>query len=177
MRVRWVAGLILVAAVWIGDTSVARAEGVPVFAGKPKTLLESRGLPMSSQEALQRITFHPYVPVKSYLEVALLPPFHGDDKDVPENRGIGYEYVRNGRTFVIRQWPRAGGTLGSYAAMPGVPGCSDVHVAAGTLRHIDGIAWATANFVFALQLDTDEKDDPRAVRSEWLRLVARGACR
>lgn len=171
------AGLFMFAAACLGEAAGVRAEGVPVFAGKPKTLLETRGLPMSNQEAQQRITFHPYLPSHSPIEIALLPPFHGQDKDSPENRGIGFEYVRNGHTYVLREWPRAGGSLTNYAAMPGVAACSDVHVAAGTLKHIDGIAWATANFVFALQLDTDQQDDPRAVRSEWMRLVARGACR
>ncbi len=54
---------------------------------------------MSAQEAMERITFHPFVPTPNYAEVALLPAFHGDDKDNPENRGIGYEYVSGGQAL------------------------------------------------------------------------------
>src|SRR5277367_4464496 len=70
----------------------AEAGAVPGFSNKHVSLLENRGLPMSEQEAIERITFRPFQPTPNYLEVALLPAFHGDDKDAPENRGIGYSY-------------------------------------------------------------------------------------
>ena len=90
---------------------------MPAFADDPtpppKPLIEQRGLTMSAQEAMERITFHPFVP-QGYTAVGLMPAFHGDDKDHPENRGIGYQYASAGQTYLLREWPLAGGNIDRY---------------------------------------------------------------
>lgn len=179
MRVRYLTGAAVLCALVVGMTTTAGAEGVPVLAGPQKTLLEQRGLTMTAQEARQRIMFRPFLPSPAYTEVALLPPFHGSDKDTPENRGIGYEYVRGSHTYVLREWPRAGGSMASYPSLKAESGCDDVHLVAGTVKSVEGYGWATKNMVYALQTDdgADVRTNPRAVKSEWIRLLKRGACR
>ena len=44
----------------------ADAGAVPGFSNKHVSLLENRGLPMSEQEAIERITFRPFVPTPNY---------------------------------------------------------------------------------------------------------------
>ena len=153
------------------------AEGVPVLEETPRPLLEQRGLPMTEAEARARIVFRPFRPDPNYTTVALLPPFHGFDKDDPANRGIGYAYVSRGNAFVLREWPRVGGSLASasYTSIPGVKGCSDAYVVQGTERSVRGIGWETATRIYALQMDGPAQ--PRALHDEWTRLVGRGACR
>jgi len=155
----------------------AQGIGVPGF-GKKGTLLEQRGLVMSEQDASERITFRPFVPSPSYTEVALLPAFHGDDKDHPENRGIGFEYVSAGHTYMLREWPLAGGSLDHYPAVPPMGTCSTGHLTLGTPQYPRGYAWTTANLVFALQPDVPEGalPDVKPLKVEWSRLVKRGAC-
>src|ERR1700689_338537 len=104
----------------IALSAAAFAEGVPAFTAVDKPLIEQRGLPMSEQEARERITFHPFVPTPNYAEVALLPALHGDDKDNPENRGIGYEYVSGGQAYILREWPLAGASFDRYPSIPDV---------------------------------------------------------
>lgn len=171
-------GIVLALAAMLAAWPAATvAEGVPAFEEGQKPFLEQRGLPMTQQEARARITFAPFVPTPQYTQVALLPPFHGYDKDNPENRGIGYAYAIRGLSFVLREWPRAGGSLSaaSYASMPGVKGCTDAYVIQGTERSVRGIGWETGTRIFALQMDG--RAQPRALHAEWTRLVARGACR
>jgi hypothetical protein len=160
----------------------AGAEGVPGFESPPGTILERFGLPMSEQEAMERISFRPFVPTPAYTEVALLPVFHGDDADHPENRGIGYEYPENGIFYVLREWPRAGGSLEAlYAsgAYHGPKDCPNGFFTMGTPRFPRAVAWETQALVFALQPDIPYGENPnlRALRAEWERLAKRGVCR
>jgi len=152
---------------------------IPGFETKPGTILEKFGLTMSQQEALERISFRPIVPSTTYTEVALLPAFHGDDADHPENRGIGYEYVQFGISYVLRQWPRAGGSLEKYPAYAGPKDCPDGFFTLGTPRFPRAVAWQTAALVFSLQPDIASGANPNlpALRAEWERLAKRGACR
>lgn len=152
---------------------------VPGFSTKHVSLLENRGLPMSEQEAIERITFRPFQPTPNYLEVALLPSFHGDDKDTPENRGIGYSYNSAGEIYVLREWPLAGGSLDKYPTVPPMGTCSTGHLVLGTVKHPRSYAWTTATLALALQPDIDSGANPNvpALKKEWARLVKRGACR
>jgi hypothetical protein len=161
------------------STAAAQADAVPGFSGKNITLLENRSLPMTAQEAMERITFHPFVPAANYSEVGLLPAFHGDDKDQPENRGIGYEYVSAGHTYVLREWPLAGGSLDKYPSVPPVGTCTTGRFTLGTPRHPRAVAWTTSTLAFALQPDipSGANPDAKALWKEWARLVKRGACR
>jgi hypothetical protein len=155
------------------------AEGVPGFTPTDKPLIEQRGLPMSAQEAMERITFHPFVPSTNYDEVALLPALHGDDKDNPENRGIGYEYDSGGQIYILREWPLAGASFDKYPTVPSEGTCTTGHFTEGTPQHIRALAWTTATLGFALQPDIPQGGNPnlKALRKEWGRLVKLGACR
>ncbi|HEY5350125.1 MAG TPA: hypothetical protein VIJ64_10345 [Candidatus Lustribacter sp.] len=157
----------------------AAAEGVPGFTPTDLPLIEQRGLPMSAQEAMERITFHPFVPTPHYLEVALLPALHGDDKENPQNRGIGYEYASAGQIYILREWPLAGASFNRYPSIPGAGTCTTGHLTEGTPQHIRALAWSTPTLGFALQPDIPQGGNPnlRALRTEWARLVKRGACR
>ena len=157
-----------------------RAEDQPSPTPSPP-LLEQRGIITPQLDALQRIRFRPVIPVPRPLEVALLAPFHNDNRthDVEADYGIGFEYVEKGKTFVLRQWPRAGGSLSTYTVLPGEPACKDSFLMDGGMRDVRGIAWQTSKFVFALQGDDDnlKGDHGKALKVEWHRLVLRGACR
>jgi hypothetical protein len=144
----------------------------------PKPLVEQRGLLMSAQDAMQRITFRAFVPSPSYSAVALLPPFHGDDKDRPENRGIAYEYTSAGHTYLLREWPLGGGSIAQYPEMKPVGTCKTGHSMIGPPNDSRGEAWTTQSLIFALQPDTfGGPTDVQALRREWARLIKRGACR
>jgi hypothetical protein len=144
----------------------------------PKPLIEQRGLPMSAQEAMERITFHPFVPAPNYSQVGLMPAFHGDDKDHPENRGIGYEYTSGGQTYLLREWPLAGGSLDRYPAMKPEGTCKTGRSALGPPENSRSIAWTTSTLAFALQPDTfGGSTNVPALHREWTRLIKRGACR
>ena len=143
----------------------------------PKAVIEVVGLTMSAQEAMERITFHPFVP-QGYSAVALLPAFHGDDKDHPENRGIGYAYSTSGQLYVLREWPLAGGSIDRYPAMKPEGACKTAHASQGPPESARGIAWTTGPLVFNLQPDTEGGPvDVKGLHKEWARLVKRGACR
>ena len=176
---RFVRSAAIIAALLTLSAVPVLAEGVPGFSGKNITLLENRGLPMSAQEAMERITFHPFVPSPNYSEVGLLPAFHGDDKDLPENRGIGYEYVSAGHTYVLREWPLAGGSLDKYPSVPPMGTCTTGHFTLGTPQHPRAFAWTTPALAFTLQPDIPSGANPDvpALKKEWARLVKRGACR
>jgi hypothetical protein len=169
----------LTAALLALSTAAAWANAVPGFSDKHISLLENRGLPMTQQDALERINFHPFVPSTDYGMVALLPAFHGDDKDNPENRGIGYSYMSGGILYVLREWPLSGASLSAYPSVAPMGTCGTGHLVLGTVLHPRAYAWTTATLAFALQPDIDPGANPdeRALKKEWARLVKRGACR
>jgi hypothetical protein len=173
-----VAALLLVAT----TAGPLRAQPIPFFDVAPGTILDKFGLEMSEQEAMERITFHPFVPTTTYTEVALLPAFHGDDKDHPENRGIGYEYPVGKIFYVLREWPRAGGSLETHyaaATYVGPKDCPHAYFTTGTPRHPRAFSWQTDTLVFTLQPDIPYGKNPDlpALRTEWERLAKRGICR
>jgi hypothetical protein len=167
------------AAALMAFSTIAASGAVPGFSDKHISLLENRGLPMSQQDALERINFHPFVPSTDYGMVALLPAFHGDDKDNPENRGVGYSYMSAGVLYVLREWPLAGASLDKYPSVAPMGTCTTGHLVLGTIVHPRSYAWTTATLAFALQPDIDSGANPdvSALKKEWARLVKRGACR
>lgn len=173
-RTAVLAAMLLAFATLPGAALAVEKEATP----PPKPLVEQRGMPMSAQEAQERITFHPFIPASNYSQVGLMPSFHGDDKEHPENRGIGYEYTSGGIAYFLREWPLAGGSLDKYQAMKAVPGCSTGRTGSGPPENPRVIAWTTSTLVFALQPDTfGAPVNTKALMKEWLRLVKRGACR
>ena len=142
-------------------------------------LIERIGLVVSETDALQRIAFRPFLPGRP-IETALLAPFHTvGQSDNPANFGIAFAYVEKGHTFVLRQWPRAGGALGNFTPLPIEPACRDSYLTLGTLQDVQGIGWQTTRFIFVLQADDAKlvRDRGRALKAEWHRLALRGACR
>jgi hypothetical protein len=176
---RFLRSAAIIAALLALSAGPLSAEGIPGFTATDKPLIEQRGLPMSEQEAMERITFHPFVPTPNYAEVALLPALHGDDKDNPQNRGIGYEYSSGGQIYILREWPLAGASFDRYPTVPNEGTCTTGHFTEGTPQHIRALAWSTSTLGFALQPDIPQGGNPnlKALRKEWGRLVAHGACR
>lgn len=166
---------LLLAAACLSPTAV-RADAEPTPTPRPP-LIEQRGLVAPSiADALAHVTFRPFFPVPAPSRAALIAPFHGGDD--PKYYGIAFEYTQKGKVYVLRQWPRAGGSLNGYAPMPGEAGCTEAYLTSGTLKDVRGIAWLTNKFAFALSPDEDvPADKGRGLRAEWSRLVHRGACR
>jgi hypothetical protein len=176
---RFLRSAVAIAALLTMAAAPVLAEGVPGFTPTNKPLIEQRGLPMSAQEAMERITFHPFVPTPNYDEVALLPALHGDDKENPENRGIGYEYPSGGQIYILREWPLAGASFDRYPSVPAEGTCTTGHFTEGTPQHIRALAWTTPTLGFSLQPDIPQGKNPnlKLLRKEWGRLVKAGACR
>jgi hypothetical protein len=165
MRMRTILSLVLCALVV--TPLAAHASPSPWLVGR-------RGTAMAERDALQGIAFVPFVPTRSATQVALLPPFRGDDKRV--NRGIGYEYINRGRLFVLSQWPRNGGPVPGFRPLKvAEPGCQDVR-SFPRLAGTRGIVWSTTRGT-VLTLQPDGRSDAHTLLAEWHRLVRRGACR
>jgi hypothetical protein len=161
----------LVPAIAFGASVPARAEA-PVE-GAPSSAFANRGFVTDRAAAERAIAFRPFVPDRAPLEVALLPPFHGDQ--LSKNEGIGYDYARRGRSWILQQWPRNGGDLRAFAPLPADGSCVDVH-AVGGKKKLHGVAWTTPRgMVFSLV--PDGTADPRTIFAEFRRLVKLGACR
>jgi hypothetical protein len=157
----------------VGLCAPALAEETPARASLSP--LAHRGFVTEEATAEHAIAFRPFVPDQLPLQVALLPPFHG--AQVSANEGIAYAYGRRGRTWILSEWPRGGGTLDRFAPYPAVndPRCGDVHAIGGSARP-RGVAWSTPRGI-VLTLSPDGSADPRTIVMEWQRLVRRGACR
>jgi hypothetical protein len=169
--------LVLASAIVAVPAAIRAEEAAPTPTPIPP-LIERVGLPLPEERALQQITFRPFLPAHP-IETAVLAPFHTTGfSDKPENYGIAFAYVQKGHTFVLRQWPRARGSLGTFAPLPGEPLCKESFLTLGAVRDVQGVGWQTGQRVFVLQAD-DEKlhDKGRALKAEWHRLALRGACR
>lgn len=154
----------------------------PALAGEPpppppKPPLDRYGFITDRARAEAAIAFRPFVPSAQISTAALLPPFH-EDHVTSKSDGIGYQYDGSGHEFVLRQWPRNGGSIASFAALPLDASCPDTHAVGGT-KNPRGVAWATPSRVYTLSIEGEPSDarSARALRAEWRRLVRRGACR
>lgn len=139
----------------------------------PRSALDGRGFVTDRATAERAIAFRPFVPDRYPNEVAILPPFHGEQ--ISKNEGIAYDYARNGRSWILQQWPRNGGTLRAFAPLSTDVTCADVH-AIGGKQHPRGVAWTTPRgMVFSLT--PDGSADQRTIVAEFRRLAKLGACR
>jgi hypothetical protein len=135
--------------------------------------LSQRGFVTDRAAAERAIAFRPFVPDRTTIEVALLPPFHGGQ--LSKNEGIGYEYARHGRDWILQQWPRNGGNLSAFASLPAYGTCGDVH-AVGGRKKPRGVTWTTPRgLVFSLT--PDGTAEPHTILTEFRRLANLGACR
>jgi hypothetical protein len=163
--------LLLIGAV-VGLPVAAHAEGSSSAALSP---LAHRGFVTDRVTAERAVAFRPFVPAMLPIQVALLPPFHGEQ--VSANEGIAYAYGRHGRTWILSEWPQNGGTLGAFAPLPALreARCDDVHAIGGSEKP-RGVAWSTPRGI-VLTLTPDGSADPHTIVTEWHRLLRRGACR
>jgi hypothetical protein len=142
-------------------------------AAAPTSALSQRGFVTDRAAAERAIAFRPFIPERTPREVALLPPFHGGQ--LSKYEGIGYEYARHGRDWILQQWPRNGGDLSAFASLPAYGGCGDVH-AVGGRKKPRGVTWTTPRgLVFSLT--PDGTAEPRTILIEFRRLANLGACR
>lgn len=149
------------------------AAAEPAETTAPHSALDGRGFVTNRSAAERAISFRPFVPDRAPLEVAILPPFHGEG--VSKNEGIAYDYARNGRSWILQQWPRNGGDLNAFAPLPAEGACADVH-AVGGKKHPRGVAWTTPRgMVFSLT--PDGIADAHTIAAEFRRLTKLGACR
>ncbi|MBV8582260.1 MAG: hypothetical protein JO225_02630 [Candidatus Eremiobacteraeota bacterium] len=139
----------------------------------PYAPLANRGFVTDRATAERAIGFRPFVPDPNPVQVALVPPFHGGQ--LSANEGIAYAYGHRGRDWIMQEWPRNGGSLAAFAALPAEPRCADVHAIGGTAK-LRGVAWTTPRGI-VMALTPDGAAEPRTILGEFRRLVRRGACR
>ena len=141
-----------------------QAAPVPGFSTKRDNLLEKQGLPMSEQEAVERITFHPFVPATNYRSSPSCRPSTATTRTTRRTAASAYEYVSGGLLYILREWPLAGGSLDKYPSVPPVGTCRTGHLALGTPKNPRGYAWTTATLAFTLQPDVDSGVTPTCRR-------------
>jgi hypothetical protein len=134
----------------------------------PPMLIDGRGTTMPLEQAVSHIVFRPYIPTSQVLAYAVLPPL--GDLDTDAHRGIGIEYVNNGRAMLLSQWPKQDFMIAFARSVGPIAPCTLAHYKA------DGAAWLTnANVVMTLQPDGSVA--PSVVDDEARRLMRAGACR
>jgi hypothetical protein len=140
------------------------------------TALGRRGFETDLPTAVRAISFRPFIPGHP-TDVALLTPFHlaVQEASTSRNEGIGLEYARDGRAWILSEWPQNGGTLAEFAPLPAYRSCTDVH-AVGGREHPRGVVWTTPRGL-VLSLTPDGSAEPKTIEAEFRRLVERGACR
>ncbi|MGD1067191.1 MAG: hypothetical protein ABR975_10290 [Vulcanimicrobiaceae bacterium] len=139
----------------------------------PPTALGRRGFDVPLATAVRAISFRPFLPDRPPTDVALLTPFHGES--ISRNEGVGLEYERDGRAWILSEWPQNGGTLNAFQPLPAVPGCHDVHAVSGRIQP-RGVVWTTPHGL-VLSLTPDGVASPSVIEAEFRRLVGLGACR
>ena len=141
----------------------------------PPMAVSRMGQVMSAAAARNSIGFPPFLPPRTVVAVALLPPFRGDDTRA--NRGIGFEYLdAPGRRYVLAEWPENDGSIAGFAELPfHDPRCPSARtVRRGTSPN--GIVWTTARGL-VMTLVADGPNDARTLENEWRKLIRRGVCR
>jgi hypothetical protein len=152
---------------------VLAAVVVADVATPPPTALSKRGFDTDLPTAVRAIAFRPFMPDRPVTEVALLPPFHGED--VSRNEGVGLAYRRAGRAWLLQEWPRNGGSLADFGRLTSFQGCADVHAVGGNEKP-RGVVWTTPRGL-VLSLTPDGSAEPPVIEAEFRRLVERGGCR
>ncbi|HEV3086208.1 MAG TPA: hypothetical protein VGX96_03200 [Candidatus Elarobacter sp.] len=160
----------LAALLVLASTAPAAAQ-LPFGPATPSSALAARGFVTDRRTAERTIAFRPFL-ADPPVEVALLPPFHGEH--VASNEGIGYAYGPPGHRWLLQEWPRNGGSLGSFQPLAAAKPCSDVRAIGGNAEP-RGVVWTTSRDV-VMALSPEAGAVPRAVLAEFRRLVRRGAC-
>ena len=130
-------------------------------------LIESRGVVMSLAQAMQKVTFRPYLPPGRILTFAVIPPLGG--ADTPAHRGIAIEYTAQRNHLLLSQWPRQSFKLAIGTTEITHHPCAIVHYS------VTKVMWAThSNLVMTLQ--PDGRVRPAIIDAQARRLLALGAC-
>ncbi|MBV8353694.1 MAG: hypothetical protein JO101_00105 [Candidatus Eremiobacteraeota bacterium] len=128
---------------------------------------------MPLREALDGVRFRPFIPSRQIVETALIPAYNGDD--IPEDRGIAFEYVSNRQSFVLSQWPHHGSVISGTRRLGTDHGCPLSAYPIGLKPGHEGVIWNNAVVIASLQPSGDAST--KATVDEAHRLVALGACR
>ena len=132
-------------------------------------LIDDRGIVMSLEQAMTKISYKPWIPPRNILKYAVIPPL--GDLDTPDHRGVAFEYALKNTNMLLSEWPQQNFTLlflhnDDITNRP----CSIAHY------KTDGVAWTTEGKL-AMTLQPDGSADPQAVDSEARALIAAGGCR
>ncbi|MEO6913790.1 MAG: hypothetical protein ABI182_07215 [Candidatus Baltobacteraceae bacterium] len=139
----------------------------PAPQSSPTILISNRGVSMSLESAVQKISFRPLLPSSNISHVAVIPPLGGED--TLQNRGIAIEYTAGGTTLLLSEWPRQKFTLTVGQSDLGASPC------AVKAYKTDGAIWITrAGVVMTLQPDGVVRAE--RVFTEAARLVKTGNC-
>ncbi len=134
----------------------------------PPLLIDQRGTTMPLTEAITHVAFKPFIPAQQVLAYAVLPPL--GDVDTDAHRGLGIEYVVNGESMLLSQWPKQDFTIAFGRDVADIAPCTIAHY------KNDGVAWLTPHDVVAT-LQPDGNVAPSTVDNEARRLMRAGACR
>jgi hypothetical protein len=131
-------------------------------------MIDDRGITMPLEDAVTKISYRPWIPRRSILKYAVIPPLGG--ADTPENRGIAIEYDDGGAAMLLSEWPKQNFALLFLHGQ-------DISVSPCTIAHYktDGVAWTTRG-PLAMTLQPDGTVSPKRVEAEARRLIASGAC-
>lgn len=141
----------------------------PAQSALPTMLINDRGIVMPLEQAVTEISYHPWIPPRTILKYAVIPPLGG--LDTPAHRGIAMEYRYENTAMLLSEWPKQNFTLLFLHNV-------DITSAPCTIAHYkaDGVAWTTHGKL-AMTLQPDGSVDPQAVDAEARSLIAAGGCR
>jgi hypothetical protein len=124
-------------------------------------LLDSRGVRVPLERAIEQIAFRPFVPGPQIAAVALIPPLGGVDRR--ESHGVAIEYASAGDALVLSEWPRLNFDVTGSPCAP-------------VAYKPDGLIWSTRNGL-VMTLQADGAVQPSRIVREAHRLLQAGACR
>jgi hypothetical protein len=135
----------------------------------PPLMIDDRGYTMPLEDAVKKISYRPWIPPRTILRYAVIPPL--GNLDTPENRGIAVEYQTGDRLMLISEWPKQNFALLFLRN-------TDITLTPCTIAHYkaDGVAWTTKGNL-AMTLQPDGNVSPKDVETEAKRLLAAGGCR
>ena len=145
----------------------------PAPSPTPVSPLAHHGFVTPRAVAERAIAFRPFVPAARPIDVALEPPFHGDQ--ISANEGIAYAYRHAARTWVLSEWPIGRGSIDAFPPLAENDArCGTLHAAGGTTRP-RGVVWKTPRGL-VMSLLPDGSAERRVLVAEWRRLARLGAC-
>ena len=145
------------------------AKATTAQASLPPLLIDERGVSMTLEQVVTKISYRPWIPPRQAIKFAVIPPL--GETDTPAHRGIAVEYVAGTQPMLLSEWPKQNFTLLFLHNQ-------DISFKPCTVVHYkpDGVAW-TSRRNLAMTLQPDGTSDPKKVEIEAGRLIAAGACK